>query len=367
MGVAQGVSNNSPMSDAISAAAAASKIAAARAANFSQADSTAAMRLKSVEMADSVKLKQAVAHAVEAQAAYRMEELVVDEARAELAPTQADVAASLQHAQNKATALVQAATTEERTANRRAEDSLRSAKLAIAAAKRKARMKIEQELATEIQKIKGEREQVEHKAQLEMDNISPQLSGPQIFKEEQAIRDAQKKVLDEIDARATRARELAQDAQDRFCNRLDQHETALKRVAQLTATKMSGRLSHTKKKAALLVHQTQEQGKTELLKASQNLDAEQSKKRSMADAADAAEENLHRLQRELQSMKNSLTHNATAAVAPARLKMEKSLRKAKMLAKKMMRMQQRQEERVTAVQDEIEQSEHTMSSMEMSL
>ena len=155
-----------------------------------------------------------------------MEELVVDEARAELAPTQADVAASLQHAQNKATALVQAATTEERTANRRAEDSLRSAKLAIAAAKRKARMKIEQvynqqcfaklkllplqELATEIQKIKGEREQVEHKAQLEMDNISPQLSGPQIFKEEQAIRDAQKKVLDEIDARATRARELAQ-------------------------------------------------------------------------------------------------------------------------------------------------------------
>ena len=73
-----------------------------------------------------------------------MEELVVDEARAELAPTQADVAASLQHAQNKATALVQAATTEERTANRRAEDSLRSAKLAIAAAKRKARMKIEQ-------------------------------------------------------------------------------------------------------------------------------------------------------------------------------------------------------------------------------
>jgi len=75
-----------------------------------------------------------------------------------------------------------------------------------------------QELATEIQKIKGEREQVEHKAQLEMDNISPQLSGPQILKEEQAIRDAQKKVLDEIDARATRARELAQVcAEQRVC------------------------------------------------------------------------------------------------------------------------------------------------------
>jgi hypothetical protein len=76
-----------------------------------------------------------------------MQELVVDEARAELAPTQADVSASLQHAQNKATALVQAAVDEGRLANRRAEDALRSAKLAIAGAKRKARMKIEQACA----------------------------------------------------------------------------------------------------------------------------------------------------------------------------------------------------------------------------
>jgi hypothetical protein len=52
----------------------------------------------------------------------------------------------------------------------------------------------------------------------------------------------------------------SQDAQDKFCSRLDQHETALIHVAQLTASKMSARLANTKKKAAILVHHTREQG-----------------------------------------------------------------------------------------------------------
>jgi hypothetical protein len=43
-----------------------------------------------------------------------------------------------------------------------------------------------------------------------MDSISPQLTGPQILKEDQAIQDARTKVFKEIDARAVRARQLAQ-------------------------------------------------------------------------------------------------------------------------------------------------------------
>jgi chromosome segregation ATPase len=65
--VARGVGHDSPMSEAIRDAAAASKIAAEQAAGFSQADSNAAQRLKAVQMADGIKLKQAVTHAVEAQ------------------------------------------------------------------------------------------------------------------------------------------------------------------------------------------------------------------------------------------------------------------------------------------------------------
>jgi hypothetical protein len=101
-----------------------------------------------------------------------------------------------------------------------------------------------------------------------------------------------------------------------------------------------------------------------LLKASQELDAAQSKKHSMADAADASEEILEHLKRESASLEGVVTHNATAVVAPARAKMEKSLIAAKKLAKKMMFLQQKQEERVTAVQDEITLTEQTMSSME---